>query len=62
LPFHFHIGSEDAKIRVWNLDGSIGVSRSKKAAQAASQGPDVLKGHTGKINALVVCNNNVSID
>ena len=34
----------------------------KKAAQAAVQGPDVLKGHTGKITSLAVCNNNVSID
>ncbi|KAI5063504.1 hypothetical protein GOP47_0022051 [Adiantum capillus-veneris] len=54
-------GSDDCKVRVWNLDGHPSVPRWKKAAHAVSRGPDILRGHTGKIMALAVCKDDILV-
>ncbi|XP_024530233.1 uncharacterized protein LOC9659693 [Selaginella moellendorffii] len=48
-------GSEDCKIRIWNLDTQPTVSRCQVAGGEVT-GPDVLRGHEAKIVGLCVHN------
>ncbi|KAH7307323.1 hypothetical protein KP509_22G054200 [Ceratopteris richardii] len=54
-------GSDDCKVRVWNLDSHPCIPRWKRSANAVSRGPDVLRGHTGKVMALAVCYDNILV-
>lgn len=46
-----HTGTRDHHISIWNMDGSRSVPLWRSAIRQA-RGPDILKGHTGKVVGL----------